>query len=215
MSKIMTESEVEDACLRMLRELGYCLCYGPDISEGGPFEERKYSEVVLVRRLREALRRINRSIPDIAIDEAVKKVLRTDSQDLVVNNQHFHRLVINGVPVQYKREDGSVKDELVWLFDFQNISNNEFLAVNQFTVIEERNNRRPDIILFVNGLPLVLIELKNPVDENATIWSAFKQFDTYQKQIPSIFRFNEILVISDGINARAGTITSRRRLTGI
>ena len=210
MSRIMSESEVEEACLAMLRDdIGYGVVFGPDISEGGPKEERKYSEVVLASRLWAALRRINRSIPDIAIDEAVKKALRTDSQDLVVNNQHFHRLVTNGVPVQYKREDGSVKDELVWLFDFQNISNNEFLAVNQFTVIEERNNRRPDIILFVNGLPLVLIELKNPVDENATIWSAFKQFDTYQKQIPSIFRFNEILVISDGINARAGTITSK------
>jgi len=210
MSKIMTESEVEDACLGMLRDLGYGLCYGPDISEGGPFEERKYSEVVLVRRLREALRRINKSIPDIAIDEAVKKVLRTESQDLVVNNQHFHRLVVNGVPVQYKRADGSIKDELVWLLDFHGISKNEFLAVNQFTVIEERNNRRPDIILFVNGMPLVLIELKNPADENATIWSAFNQFETYQKDIPSIFRFNEILVISDGLEARAGTLTSNR-----
>lgn len=210
MSKIMIESEVEDACLGMLRDLGYGLCYGPDISEGGPAEERKYSEVVLVSRLRGALRRINRSIPDIAIDEAVKKVLRTDRQDLVVNNQLFHKLVSSGVPVQYKRADESIKDELVWLFDFHDISKNEFLAVNQFTVIEERNNRRPDIILFVNGLPLVLIELKNPADKNATVWSAFNQFETYQKEIPSIFRFNEILVISDGLEARAGTLTSNR-----
>ena len=117
-------------------------------------EERKYSEVVLVGRLRDALRRINKSIPDGAIDEAVKKVLRTESQDLVVNNQLFHRLVTNGIPVQYKRADGSIKDELVWLFDFQDISNNEFLAVNQFTIIEERHNRRPDIVLFVNGLAI-------------------------------------------------------------
>jgi len=125
MSKIMTESEVEEACLEMLRDdLRYEIAYGPDISEGGPFEERKYGEVVLVSRLRSALRRINKSIPESAIDEAVKKILRTDSQDLVVNNQHFHRLVTNGVPVQYKREDGSVKDELVWLFDFDNVDNN-------------------------------------------------------------------------------------------
>lgn len=209
MSKIMTESEVEEACLGMLQDLGYGLCYGPDISEGGPSEERKYSEVVLASRLRVALRRINSSVPDIAIDEAVKTVLRTDSQDFVVNNQHFHKLLANGVPVQYKRQDGSIKDELVWLFDFQNTKNNEFLAVNQFTIIEERSNRRPDIILFVNGLPLVLIELKNPADPNATIWSAFNQFGTYQKEIPSIFRFNEILIISDGLEARAGTITSK------
>lgn len=209
MSKVITESEVEEVCLGMLRDLGYGLCYGPDISEGGPFEERKYREVVLVNRLRGALRQINKSIPDIAIDEAVRKVLRTDSQNLVVNNQLFHSLVVNGVPVQYKRADGSIKDEIVWLFDFHDLNNNEFLAVNQFTIIEERINRRPDIILFVNGLPLVLIELKNPADENATIWSAFKQFETYQEQIPSIFRFNEILVISDGLEARAGTLTSK------
>jgi len=205
----MTESEVESLCLEIMKDLGYSLAYGPDISEGGPAEERKYNEVVLVGRLRDALKQINRSIPDGAIDEAIKKVLRTDSQDLVVNNQFFHRLLVNGVPVQYKKQDGSIKDELVWLYDFRNIDNNEFLAVNQFTIIEERNNRRPDIVLFVNGLPLVLIELKNPADENATIWSAYNQFGTYLKQIPSVFRFNEILVISDGLDARAGTLTSK------
>jgi type I restriction enzyme R subunit len=206
----MTESEVEDACLGMLRDLGYDVVYGPDISEGGPAEERKYSEVVLTDRLRKALKRINKSIPYEAIDEAVKKILRTETQNPVVNNQDFHRLVVNGVPVQYKRPDGGIKDELVWLVDFHDLSNNEFLAVNQFTVTEERNERRPDIVLFVNGLPLVLIELKNPADENATIWSAFKQIGTYQLEIPSIFRFNEILVISDGLEARAGTITANK-----
>ena len=187
MSKVMTESEVEDVCLGMLRELGYGVVYGPDISEGGLAEERKYSEVVLVGRVKNALRRINKSIPVGAIDEAVKKVLRTESQDLVVNNQLFHRLVTGGVNVEYKKADGSIKDEVVWLFDFQNIGNNEFLAVNQFTIIEERHNRRPDIVLFVNGLPLVLFELKNPADENATISTALKQFGTYQEEIPSIF----------------------------
>lgn len=163
---------------------------------------------MLVSRLRSALRRINKSIPDSAIDEAIKKVLRTDSQDLVVNNQHFHRLISGGVSVQYKRADGSIKDELVWLFNFDDATKNEFLAVNQFTIMEERNERRPDIVLFVNGMPLVLIELKNPADENATIWSAFKQFETYKQEIPSVFRFNEILVISDGTYAREGTMTS-------
>jgi type I restriction enzyme R subunit len=209
MSKIITESEVEDVCLGMLRDLGYTVVYGPDVSEGGVAEERKYGEVVLVGRLRDALRRINKSIPDGAIDEAVKKVLRTESQDPVVNNQLFHNLVTRGINVEYKRADGSIKDELVWLYDFQNIGNNEFLAVNQFTIIEERNKRRPDIILFVNGLPVVVIELKNPADENATISTAFKQFGTYQQEIPSIFRYNEVLVISDGNYAKAGTITSK------
>jgi type I restriction enzyme R subunit len=209
MSRVITESEVEDDCLDMLRGLGYNVVYGPDISEGGLWEERKYNEVVLVKRLREALKRINKGVPEDAVDEAVRRVLRTASQSLVADNQEFHRLVVNGVPVQYKRKDGSIKDELVWLFDYNNVANNEFLAVNQFTIIEERNNRRPDIILFVNGLPLILIELKNPADEKATVWSAFTQLQTYEKQIPSVFRFNEILVISDGLEARAGTLTSK------
>jgi len=209
MPKIMTESELEETCLEMLRDLGYDVVYGPDISEGG-LAERKYDEVVLVGRLRSALRRINRSFPESAIDEAVKKVLRTESQDLVVNNQSYHKLAVNGVPVQYKRKDGSIKDELIWLFDYQNIDNNEFLAVSQFTVIEERNNRRPDIVLFVNGLPLVLFELKNPADENATVWSAYSQLGTYKHQIPSIFRYNESLIISDGLLAKAGTLTSKK-----
>lgn len=204
----MFESEVEDMCLDMFRKLGYDIVYGPDISEGGLSEERKYHEVVLVNRLQLALRRINRSVPDSAIDEAVRKVLRAESQNLVSNNQDFHRLVTNGVNIQYKRADGSIKNELVWLFDFDNPDNNEFLAINQFTIIEEHNNRRPDIILFVNGLPLVLIELKNPADENATVWSAYNQLDTYKHLIPSVCRYNEILIISDGWLAKAGTITS-------
>ncbi len=210
MPKIMTESEVEEAALAILKELDYTIVYGPDISEGAANEERKYNEVVLVQRLRSSLEKINKHIPREAIDEAIKKVIRTDSQNQIINNQHFHKFVTDGVPVQYKRKDGSIKDDSVQLFDFSNIKNNEFLAVNQFTIIEERNNRRPDIILFVNGLPIVLIELKNPADENATIWSAFNQFETYKQQITSLFRFNEILVISDGLEARAGTLTSNK-----
>ncbi|MFC1560864.1 HsdR family type I site-specific deoxyribonuclease [Candidatus Latescibacterota bacterium] len=210
MPKIITESEVEESCLDTLKELGYTILNGPDISEGGNNPERKYHEVVLVERLREALLIINPHIPPEAINEAVKKILRTDSQNSVINNQYFHQMVMNGVPVEYKRNDGGVKNDFVWLFDFNKIENNEFLAVNQFTIIENRNNRRPDIILFVNGLPLVQLELKNPADENATIWSAFNQFETYKQQIPSVFRYNEILVISDGLEARAGTITSNK-----
>jgi len=193
----------------MLKDLGYQLHYGPDISDDGSFEERKYREVVLVKRLRTMLRAINQSVPEVAIDEAIKKVLRTESQDPVTNNQLFHSLITNGINVQYKRTDGSIKEELVWLIDFNCVDNNDFLAVNQLTIVEEHNERRPDLILFVNGLPLVLIELKNPADENASIFSACKQVGTYQKQIPSIFRYNEIIVLSDGTYAKAGTLTSK------
>ena len=209
MPQVMSEAEVEEMCLDMLGELGYEKVYGPDISEGGRAPERNYGEVVLVDRLRQALIRINKSIPSDVIDEAVKKVLRSESQNLVENNQSFHRLVTNGVGVQYKRADGSVKDDVIWLFDQQNIGNNEFLAVNQFTVKEERYNRRPDIILFVNGLPLVIVELKNPSDEKADLSGAYKQFETYKQEIPSIFRYNEILVVSDGTYAKAGTLTAK------
>ncbi|MGA2523705.1 MAG: HsdR family type I site-specific deoxyribonuclease, partial [Candidatus Bathyarchaeia archaeon] len=214
MPKTMTEEDLEKECLDLFSSLGYGRVCGPDISEGGIAEERKYTEVVLVSRLRDALRRINKTIPETAIDEAVKRVLRTESQDLVVNNQLFHRLVTSGINVECKRPNGSVKDELVWLFDFQNTENNEFLAANQFTIKEERNNRRPDIILFVNGLPLVLIELKNPADENTTVWSAFSQFETYRQQIPSVFRYNELLAISDGLQARAGTLSLNKERFG-
>ncbi len=210
MPKAISEEDLENECLDLFCSQGYLRAFGPDISEDGAAEERKYGEVVLAGRLREALRRINRSIPEVALDEAAKRIVRTESQDLVVNNQMFHRLVTDGVSVETKRPDGTLKNEIVWLFDFENAENNEFLAVNQLTVKEERNNRRPDIVLFVNGLPLVLIELKNPADENATVWSAFNQFETYRQQIPSIFRFNEILMISDGLQAKAGTLSLKK-----
>ncbi len=208
MPKIITESEVEEACLEMLEELGYTILTGPDISEGGVNEERKYSEVVLTQRLRAALERINKDLPKEAIEEAIKKIIRQEPNQ-IVNNQHFHKFVTDGVPVEYKTKSG-IKNDTVWLFDYNNIKNNEFLAINQFTIIEERNNRRPDIILFANGLPVVILELKNPADEKATIWSAFDQFQTYKELIPSVFRFNEILVVSDGLEARAGTLTATK-----
>jgi type I restriction enzyme R subunit len=210
MAKALNESEVENLCLNQLRNLGYGIVYGPDISEGGLASERSYGEVVLVGRLQAALRRINKGIPDQAIEDAIKRVLRPESQNLIENNRAFHHLVTNGVNVQYKRPDGSIKNDVVWLFDYQTPDNNEFLAVNQFTIVEERNNRRPDIILFVNGLPIVLFELKNPSNENTTVWSAYNQLETYKQQIPSLCRYNEIMIISDGLVAKAGTLTSSK-----
>lgn len=211
MRKIILESDIEESSLEILEELGYSVLYGPDISEGGDYAERKFDEVVLKSRLTQALYRINSHIPQNAsrevINEAVKKITTSESQNLIANNKNFHNFVTDGVPVEYNTDSG-IKNDIVQLFDFNDIDNNEFLAVNQFTVKEGRENRRPDIILFINGLPLVLIELKNPADENATIWNAYTQFQTYKDLIPSVFLFNEILIISDGREARAGTITT-------
>ena len=211
MRNIISESDIEQLALENLESLGYTVIYGPDISEGGENEERKYDEVALKSRLTAALQRINKHIPQAVmqdvINEAVKKIIYSESQDLITNNKTFHRFLTDGVPVEYNTENG-IKNDIVWLFNFEDAGENEFLAVNQFTIKEGRENRRPDIILFINGLPLVLIELKNPVDENASIWSAYTQIQTYKNLISSIFRFNEILIISDGMEARAGTLTS-------
>jgi len=204
----ITESEVEEVALDILEEIGYSLLYGPDIAPDGSNPERKsYSDVVLVERLRAAIDNLNPDIPPEAKEEALKKVLRTESPKLIANNHTFHQMLVNGVDIEYRKE-GRIVGDKVWLFDFRNPRQNEFLAVNQFTVIENHYNRRPDIVLFVNGLPLAVIELKNPADEEATIWSAYNQFQTYKEQIPSLFRFNELLIISDGLEARAGTITT-------
>ncbi|MCI0620291.1 MAG: type I restriction endonuclease subunit R [Acidobacteria bacterium] len=204
----MTESVVEQAALAWFESLGYQVLSGPTIAPGELFEERStYGDVVLVKRLREALARINRLIPAEAIEDAVRKVLRTESPSLVENNRRFHRFLTDGVSVEYRRDDRIVHDT-VWLFDFEEPENNDWVAVNQFTVEENRKNRRPDIVVFVNGLPLSVIELKNLADENATIRDAYHQLQTYKKDIPSLFPFNELLVISDGLEARAGTLTS-------
>ncbi len=208
MPKAIVESEVEQVALDILSELNYKIIYGPDIAPDGPKPERQsYTDVILIDRLRKAIDRFNPDIPAEAKDEALKRILRTESQDLVVNNHRFHKMLVDGVDVEY-RKDGQITGDKIWLFDFDKVNENEFFAVNQFTVIENNINRRPDIVIFVNGLPLAVIELKNPADENATILIAFKQFQTYKLQIPSIFNFNEILVASDGFDARAGTITS-------
>ncbi len=205
---VLTESTVEEAALEILAGLGYTVLHGPDIAPDALFAERSsYSDVVLVKRLREALARINPKIPADALEEAIREVQQTESPSLVENNRRFHRFVTDGVPVEYRREDRIVHDT-VWLFDFEEPENNDWVAVNQFTVEEDRRTRRPDIVIFVNGLPLAVIELKNLADENATIRDAYQQLQTYKNDIPSLFPYNELLVISDGIEARAGTLTA-------
>ena len=208
MSRRIIESDVEKLFLNILSDIGYSVKFGPDISPGGPEMEREYSEVVLSRRLMERLRIINPDIPEDAMEEAYRKIIRQEIHDPVINNRSFHNLLVNGVDVQYKKPDGSIKNDRVFIMDFNEIDNNEFLAVNQFTIVEDKHERRPDIVLFINGIPVVLIELKNPADENATNESAYNQIGTYKNEIKSIFRFNEIIIISDGIKHKSGTITS-------
>jgi type I restriction enzyme, R subunit len=209
MKNIITEDHVEEVALEILqKDLGYDYIYGPDIASDGKNPQRKnYQEVVLVDKLADAIQRINPTIPKEAREEAIKKVLRTSSPKQVLDNQNFHKFLTEGVPIEF-RKDGKIKNDSVWLFDFENPNKNDFVAINQFTIIEKNVNKRPDVILFVNGLPLAVIELKNIADEKATIADAYNQLQTYKEQIPSLFRFNEILVISDGHLAKAGTLTA-------
>jgi len=205
----LTESLVEEASLSWLASLGYTSIFGPDIAPEEPASERaSFLDVLLTRRLGDALSRLNPGIPADALEEALRKVSRSQSPSLLANNRAFHKMLIDGVSVEYQRKDGSIAGDHARLVDFENPENNEFLAINQFTVIEGQQNRRPDIVIFVNGLPLAVIELKNPADENATIQTAFQQLQTYKNDIPSLFTYNEVLVISDGLEARAGTLTS-------
>ena len=204
----MTEDAIEQTTLEWYSHLGWQTAFGPDISpEGSSCERDDHSQVVLLERLNSALTRINPGIPPDTITEAVKKISRTESPSLIENNRRFHRMLTDGLDVSYMKEGREVHDK-VWLIDTSNPDNNDWLAVNQFTVIESRNNRRPDIALFVNGLPLAVIELKNPADEKATLRHAFNQLQTYMQDIPSLFHYNELLIISDGLEARCGTISS-------
>lgn len=203
----LTESEVEHIGLSYLEEQKYSHLYGPDISPEGIFMERQYREVVLVNRLRDAIDRLNPQISDEGKADALKKVLRLDSPSLLTNNEAFHRYLTEGIDIEV-RKDGAIRGDKVYLADFEDPDRNEFLAVNQFTVLENNNNKRPDIVVFINGLPLVVIELKNPSDEGATIKAAFNQLQTYKHLIPSLFTYNALLIASDGWDARYGTLTS-------
>jgi len=204
-----TESVVEDAALAWLESLGYAIKHGPEIGPEEIFAERtNYGQVVLADRLRQALVRLNPALPAEAIDDAFRKVTRLEGAALDARNRAFHRLVVDGVTVEYRRADGSIGGAQARLLDFDNPDNNEWLAVNQFTVTENKYHRRPDIVLFVNGLPLGVIELKNAADEDATIWTAFQQLQTYQQEIPSLFAYNEALIISDGVQARIGSLAA-------
>lgn len=211
MTEQFNESTVEDAALSWFDELGYTVLHGPHVAPGEPDAEREsFDEVVLAQRLRDAIDTLNPDIPEEAKEEAFRKVTRPDSPSLVGNNRVFHAMLRDGVEVEYKREDGSIAGDRVRLVDYGAPDANEWLVVNQFTVIEGQHNRRPDIVVFLNGIPIAVIELKNAADENATIWSAWNQLQTYKQQIPSLFHYNEALIISDGLQARLGSLTASK-----
>jgi type I restriction enzyme R subunit len=209
--KHVGESTVEDAALHWFGELGYTLAHGPDLAPGEPASERDgFGDVVLVGRLRDAIRRLNPAIPEDAREEALRRVLRVAMPSLVQTNRAFHLMLRDGVPVEYPRPDGSIAGDHVRLVDFDEVPANDWLVVNQFTVIEGQHNRRPDIVVSLNGLPLAVIELKNAADEEATIWGAYAQLQTYKAQIPTLLQYGAVLVVSDGLQARVGSLTANQ-----
>lgn len=204
----ITENTIEDFAIKLLEHLGYDYIYAPSIAHDGENPERNsYEEILLTNRMAEAVRRINPTVPPEAQEEALKEIQRLNSPELLTNNEGFHRMLTEGIKVSYQK-DGQQRGDLVWLVDFNTPENNDFIVANQFTVVEDGVNKRPDVILFVNGIPLVVMELKNAVDENATIKSAFRQIETYKATIPSLFTYNAFTIISDGLEARAGTLSS-------
>ena len=209
MSWRFAESHVEGAALAWLTEFGYTTATGIDIGPDGSSPERSnYGDVLLIDRVRNAITRLNPALaPETRID-ALNQLLQIQTPSLVAENRRLHSCIIEGVPIQIRRDDGTISGEQVRLIDFDNLDANDWLAVNQYTVIENKAQRRPDVVVFVNGLPLGIIELKNPGDENATLDGAFNQLQTYKAQIGSLFRTNAVMVISDGIAARIGSLTS-------
>ena len=203
----LTEAVVEAAALAYLESLGWTIARGPDIAA----EERtSYGQVILEQRLRNVLARLNPSLPASALDDAFRKLTLPTGATLETRNRAFHRMLVDGVTVEYRANDGSIRGAQAQVVNFDDGAANDWLAVNQFTVTENRHTRRPDIVLFVNGLPLGVIELKNPADEDATIWTAWQQFQTYKAELPTLFAFNELLMVSDGTQARIGTLTAGR-----
>jgi type I restriction enzyme R subunit len=210
-SSSFAESHVEEATLAWLSELGYVTANGLEIGPDGDKPERtSYGDVLLVERLRAAIAKLNPTLNAETRAEVLAKLTRTVTPSLVEENRRLHRYMIEGVPIEVRRADGSISGEQARLIDFDDQDANDWLAVNQYTVIENKANRRPDVVIFVNGMPLGVIELKNPGDENATLDGAFNQLQTYKSQITSLFRTNAVLVISDGIAARIGSLTADR-----
>ena len=207
----VTESIVEQAALAWLEGLGWRITHGPDIAPDTLGAEREdYSEVVLEQRLRNALTQLNSDLPTVALEDAFHKLIRLEGPMVEARNHVFHRMLVEGVTVEYRTDNGTIQGAQVRVIDFDDAANNDWLVVNQFTVVENKHKRRPDVLLFVNGLPLGVIELKNPANEDATIWTAWQQLQTYREELPALFAMNAVLMVSDGMEARIGTLTAGR-----
>ncbi|HEY9866695.1 MAG TPA: type I restriction endonuclease subunit R [Candidatus Obscuribacterales bacterium] len=203
-----TEDEIELYNLELLENLGYNYRNGHDIEPEGQHPEREsFSDILLKDRLKNAIAKLNPDIPLEAREEAFKQVITLSAPDLLNNNETFHKYLTEGIDIEYQWQ-GETRGGKVWLIDFNYPENNQFLAINQYTVIEDNHNRRPDIILFINGLPLVVIELKNAADSKANLKAAYQQLQTYKREIPSLFNYNALLIISDGLEARAGSLSA-------
>lgn len=204
----LTETHIELLTIEELEKLGWVYVYGIDISPDGSNPERdSYKQVVLQQRLQQALTRVNPGLRPFALQDAMQQVLRLGSPDLMQANETFHRWLTNGIEVE-KKVNGETRGDKVFLIDFENPGNNDYLVVNQFTVTENNQNKRPDIILFINGLPLVIIEVKNAADENATVQKAFTQLQNYKDAVPTLYQYNSLLIATDGLECKAGTISS-------
>ena len=207
----ITEADVEEAALDWLRDIGWQVVHGPDMAPDTPGSERDdYGQVILERRLRDALGELNPGLPAEALDDAFRKLTRPEGATLEARNRAFHRMLVDGVTVEHRTDGGAMRGAQARVVDFDDSTANDWLAVNQFTVTENKNTRRPDVVLFVNGLPLGVIELKNPVDEDATVWTAWQQLQTYKAELPTLFSMNAMLMVSDGTQARIGTLTAGR-----
>ena len=207
---VFSESVVEDAALDWLRGLGYNVISGPDMPPGPHLLRESYADVYFPSTVRGALGRLNPDLPGEALDDAFRKLTRPEGSTPEARNRAFHRMLVDGVTVEYRSAEGAVRGAQAWVIDFDDADKNDWIAVNQFTVTENKHERRPDVVLFINGLPLALIELKNPADEEATVWSAWQQLQTYKNELPTLFAFNAALIVSDGVNARIGSLTAGR-----
>jgi len=211
MTEPFSESTVEQAALAWLESIGWQVLHGAEIAPGEPAAERDdYGQVVLSTRLRDALARLNPALPAEALEDAFRKLTRPEGVEPVARNRAVHRLLVDGVTVEYRTAEGAIRGAQARVIDCDDPAKNDWLAANQFSVVENKRSRRPDVVLFVNGLPLAVLELKNAAGENATIWSAFQQLQTYKAEVPSLFAPNALLVISDGVEACAGTLTAGR-----